>query len=249
MKIRIAIVSHKNISIPKMNGYQPIQVGQDRTNFSGYIRDNSEDNISIKNSNYCELTAQYWLWKNDNSDIKGLVHYRRYFRKNRSLNILNSEEIERILSKNDLILPQKRNYVIETNYSHYVHAHYSDGIDEARNVIKDLYPDYLKSFDEVMSQRKAHMFNMIIAKKDIFDSYSKWLFDVLSELEERVDISDWDDSESRIYGYVSELLLNVWIKKNGNFNIDYEKVLFIGNQKWVTKILNFLKRKIKGKKK
>lgn len=44
-----------------------------------YIGDDTGDNITQKNKNYCELTAMYWIWKYDSSKIVGLCHYRRYF--------------------------------------------------------------------------------------------------------------------------------------------------------------------------
>lgn len=42
--------------------------------------DNTGDNISIKNPNYCELTAFYWIWKNQlhrADEYVGVYHYRR----------------------------------------------------------------------------------------------------------------------------------------------------------------------------
>lgn len=234
-----------------MSGYQPIQVGKDKSNFKGYIRDNSGDNISVKNPNYCELTAQYWLWKNDDSDIKGLVHYRRFlssctfsFSHRFSVSkIINSKEIENKMKNFDVILPRKRNYFIETSYSHYIHAHKKEGIDETEKVIKDYFPEYYDSFKTVMNRKKAHMFNMMIAKKKFFDNYSEWLFDVLGKVESRIDISNWNQSESRIFGYISELLLDVWIEKNSYYKYTELKVDFIGKQFWVRKIVGFLKRK------
>ena len=45
----------------------------------GMLLDNEGDNISFKNKSYCELTTQYWAWKNQTADYYGFCHYRRYF--------------------------------------------------------------------------------------------------------------------------------------------------------------------------
>lgn len=43
------------------------------------MADNTGDNISFKNKSYCELTTQYWAWKNVEAEYYGFCHYRRYF--------------------------------------------------------------------------------------------------------------------------------------------------------------------------
>ncbi len=43
------------------------------------VGDNTGDNISLKNKSYCELTTQYWAWKNVDADYYGFCHYRRFF--------------------------------------------------------------------------------------------------------------------------------------------------------------------------
>ncbi|KRL31387.1 lipopolysaccharide biosynthesis glycosyltransferase [Companilactobacillus paralimentarius DSM 13238 = JCM 10415] len=211
-----------------------------------YQRDDIGDNISKKNSSYNELTAIYWAWKNLDADIVGLVHYRRYFFKNvvnKDLkNVIDKNDIEALLSKHDVILPRKRNYIIETNYSHYIHAHHKEPIDETRKIIARYYPEYLSSFDKVMSRRKAHMFNMFIMKRNLFDNYSKWLMGVLDKLEDKIDISNYSVQESRVFGYVSEVLMDVWIETNG---VNYVEVPWkqIGKVRLFSKVFNFLKRK------
>ena len=69
-----------NCFIPECDLIQPIQVGAEnaKTLFEDMIHDNVGDNISTKNPMYCELTAQYWAWKNMNCDYYGFFHYRRY---------------------------------------------------------------------------------------------------------------------------------------------------------------------------
>ena len=79
-KISIYIATHKkmNYSLPPI--YKICQVNAALCgHWDGYVYDDAGvDNISTKNYCYCELTAQYSLWKNNNSEIKGLNHYRRF---------------------------------------------------------------------------------------------------------------------------------------------------------------------------
>lgn len=42
------------------------------------LGDDTGDNVSEKRNSYCELTIQYWAWKNIKADYYGLCHYRRY---------------------------------------------------------------------------------------------------------------------------------------------------------------------------
>lgn len=79
--IKILVAHHKEGLIINNNVYLPIQVGnvlhQDVK--LGIQGDDEGENISDKNSIYCEMTAWYWAWKNLKADYIGLCHYRRYF--------------------------------------------------------------------------------------------------------------------------------------------------------------------------
>ncbi|MBR6134219.1 DUF4422 domain-containing protein [Candidatus Saccharibacteria bacterium] len=77
--IKIGVACHKPSELPKNNLFLPIRVGAAlASNDLGLQRDDEGDNISKKNPQYCELTAQYWLWKNAKADYYGLCHYRRF---------------------------------------------------------------------------------------------------------------------------------------------------------------------------
>ena len=110
-KVSIYVAAHKKSEFPKNDIYVPLHVGAEGKKDLGYLKDNTGDNISTKNSNYCELTGTYWIMKNDNSDIVGLTHYRRYFfRKwntNKLEDVLNEEDIEQIFKEYDIIVPKK----------------------------------------------------------------------------------------------------------------------------------------------
>ncbi|MFT8668814.1 DUF4422 domain-containing protein [Liquorilactobacillus hordei] len=253
MKTEIYVVSHKNMKMPNESIYVPVQVGTNKENFKGFERDNTGFNISKKNPNYCELTVQYWAWKNRAADAKGIVHYRRYFSNGGMFffktpdekfnEILKSDKVASLLEKNEAILPRKRNYYIETSWSHYEHAHHIEGLEIAKEVISERYPDYIDAFEEVVNRKAVHMFNMLIAKSEVFDSYTEWLFNILPEVEKRVDISEYSTYEKRIFGFISEILLDVWFEKN---QIKYTElpVLFMGKQNWFRKIGLFFLRKM-----
>lgn len=257
MKTEIYIVSHKpiNFNSLKVEGYLPVQVGKQPENFTGYLRDNTGENISNKNPYYSELSVQYWAWKNRSADIKGLVHYRRFFvnsfmpfwsaKTKKQAEIIKLKTIDKLLTNYDLIVPTKRRYYIETSWSHYEHAHHIIGLEATRKVIAHIYPDYLVSFDEVVNRRSAHMFNMLIARGKVFDEYSEWLFSVLLHVEDRLqlEVENWSTYEQRIYGYISELLLDVWLAKHPQLKVKELPVAFLDKQNWAKKGAKFVGRK------
>lgn len=60
--------------------YLPIHVGKVNSKYDlGICGDDSGDNISLKNKYFSELTGLYWIWKNTNTEVVGLNHYRRFF--------------------------------------------------------------------------------------------------------------------------------------------------------------------------
>lgn len=249
MNLKILVATHKQYWMPDDDIYLPVHVGKKNKVDLGYIGDDTGENISLKNPNYCELTAIYWAWKNLKADYIGLVHYRRYFTKHNYRNIeqkkqdiLQKEDFEKILQSTDIIVSDKRKYYIETIRSHYNHSHYKKDLDETEQIIKQLFPEYHGFFIKVMERRWAHMFNMFVMCRDYFDEYCQWLFTILFELENRIDISTYNTMEARVFGFISELLLDVWLETR---RLKYKEVnvSFMEKQNWLKKGGLFLKRK------
>lgn len=77
--IKILVACHKPAELPDNELFLPIQVGAKLAARRLPIQqDDDGENISDKNPTYCELTAQYWAWKNLEADYCGLCHYRRF---------------------------------------------------------------------------------------------------------------------------------------------------------------------------
>lgn len=67
MDVKILVACHKPCEVYHDDVYTPIHVGRSISKYKNemkdFIGDDTGDNISTKNSSYCELTAQYWAWK------------------------------------------------------------------------------------------------------------------------------------------------------------------------------------------
>lgn len=255
--VKIIVATHKEAEVPQDSTlYLPIHVGREGKKDIGFIGDNTGDNISSLNPYYCELTGLYWAWKNLDCDYLGLVHYRRYFTKRSqrysdytSMDevVLSRGDLDNLLSQNDVLVPKKRRYYIETLYSHYAHTLDGSHLDVARDVIKQLSPEYLTPFNKVMKQRSGYMFNMFIMKKDLANQYFSWLFPILDKMYEQIDVSQLTPFEARLFGRVSELLFNVWLKHK---DIKPKEIPFMYMEKvdLFEKVKSFLMAKFFGKK-
>lgn len=267
-KIKIIVATHKSYQMPEDDMYVPVHVGAEGKKDNngnplelGYTKDNTGENISVKNPFYCELTGLYWAWKNIEADYTGLAHYRRHFSLSKKSdnpfsNILTSEEAQKLFDQYNVILPKKRKYYIETLYSHYAHTHYAEHLDITKQIISEKYPAYLESCEKVYKQTYGFMFNMMIMRKDFFDNYCSWLFDILFELENRIGdkAKELDSFQGRFYGRVSEIIFNVWLDyqiKSGAINKkDIKEIPCIYTEKidWNRKIRSFISAKFRHKK-
>lgn len=248
--IKVVVAAHKPYWMPSDELYVPVRVGAEGKESLGFTPDNTGENISSKNANYCELTGLYWAWKNLDCEYLGLAHYRRHFTVLRGTSdrrdILTLDQARVLFENTDVLLPTKRNYWIESNYSQYVHAHHAIDLDETRRIIEEKCPEYLGAYDASMKKTTGHRFNMFIMKKELADAYCTWLFDILFELENRLDISDYSQNDQRVFGFVSERLLDVWLEQN---KIKYKDIpyIFLEKENWITKGVNFILRKMNRK--
>lgn len=251
-KQAIVVTIHKPFPVPVSSPYVPVQVGTAPQIDPSFLRDNTGDNIADKNPSFCELTALYWAWKNLDAEALGLCHYRRYFgspssaasraEKEKEERILTGPQMEMMLKGWDVILPKKRHYWIETRESQYAHAHHAEDLRVTEAVLSEKYPAYLPAWKRMLASRSGHICNMFIMRRALADEYCAWLFDILFEVEKRLDISAYSDNDRRVFGFLGERLLDVWIETKG---LRYTEVpmITLESQHWPKKIYNFLRRK------
>ena len=78
-----------------------------------------------------------------------------------------------------------------------------------------LDPGCADAFRTFFAGNRAAQYNMLFCGRELFDAYCAWLFPILFSLEDEVDLSGASDYQKRLYGFLSERLLNVWILRNG----------------------------------
>lgn len=222
VNVSVLVATHKSYEFPKSAIYTPIQVGKALSQTDlGILSDDNGTHISEKNGSFCELTALYWAWKNgifEQYDYVGLVHYRRYFSgvglQLKGKGILGEQEIENALANVDCIVGEKRNYYIESVYSHYKNAHHIEDLDKAIQLVLAKNPDYSTACHQVLNGKTLHLFNMFVMKSHLCRDYCEWLFAILFELEKQVDISSYSVYQKRVFGFIAERLFNIWIVHN-----------------------------------
>lgn len=210
MDTKIFVMTHKKIDKIDNEIYIPLHVGKTGKEDFGYLGDDTGDNISEKNASYCELTGLYWLWKNVKCDVIGICHYRRFFTRDEKL--LDKAYIEQKMEKYPIIVPNSSSVKEESVYAQYAKIHHGcKDLDICREVIAEKYPQYLPAYDFTMKARLVSVGNMWITKKDIYDRYCAWLFDILFEAEKRIDTTGYDAYQRRVMGFLSERLFRVWL--------------------------------------
>ena len=240
VNIKILISCHKQSIVPESKLMLPIEVGASLRShhIAGTILDNAGENISSKNQMYCELTAQYWAWKNLDADYYGFFHYRRYlsftdhhYKTDAWQNIietspspevlekyhLTDEGIQEALRGYDIYLAEEKDVARMPDRHRSVYEQYQYGnslhiedLERIRDIIATRHPEYLNTFDEVMHGSRTCLCNMFIMKKAIFHQYMAWLFDILFEFEKEASMDSYTVEGYRTPGHLAERLLTVF---------------------------------------
>ena len=260
MNCRIIVCCHNDDIRVNQEPYFPMHVGKALSNQElGIVGDNTGENISSKNRSYCELTGLYWAWKNlKNVDVIGLCHYRRYFDFHdqcqpilpytkfskdsyEKLNFSIPNRIIEEVSKGKIVAPRVMNNV-GSLYNEYCICHNSEDLRILETVINEKTEHkYIDAFNKVMHlTHKPLCYNMFLMNWNAFDKYAAWLFDILGEVENRIDISNYSPVQQRVFGYMAERLFNVWVAAEKK-KIIHKPLMFIMDERQNSKMKYILK--------
>lgn len=241
--VKIAVCYHKPARLIKNRIFFPIHVGRDVAFINSkdgtlkpeefswltkhMIGDNTGESISSQNRNYCELTAQYWMWKNSNMlcnpRYMGLMHYRRVIkfgdvyknhycvREKDILKELEKQEFDVVLTTPKKCFSMKTGLATKNVYEHFCSEHGNRLTHIMLDCVKKNYPNMIESLNRVMfGCQTISWYNIFIAKAEIFNEYTEWLFCILDKINEQCKREGYDLTESRMMGYYGEILLNIY---------------------------------------
>lgn len=239
--IRIFVSAHKPVELFDSQVFQPVQVGASRTDerFIWALRDDEGGNISDLNPMYCELTTQYWAWKNVDADYIGFCHYRRYFDFSDTsheenaygeviddyIDIVSQREymledahIRKVVKNYDVIttpVEDIRSYMGEnsTIRSQYDAAPklFVEDLDRVIDILVARHPEYEQDAKAFLAGHTGRFCNMFIMKKQIFHDYCAWLFPLLEEFVASADMNLYSKEGLRTPGHLAERLLNIYL--------------------------------------
>lgn len=184
------------------------------------VCDNSGDNISDKNRKYCELTALYWIWKNDCSDYVGLSHYRRHFE-------LSAEQLRKLACSDiDVVLtiPIMSSPSVEAVYRR---DHDSADWEVMLEAVRAICPEYMPTVEAMGKGMYYYGYNMFIARREIMEDYCAWLFPILSYCEAHCREKD-DAYQDRYIGFLGERLTSAYFMHHeGGYRIAHARKHFV----------------------
>lgn len=258
--IKLFICCHQFSEVPKHPLLVPIQVGTALSDirFSNFLYDDVGNNISIKNRSYCELTAQYWAWKNVDADYYGFFHYRRYLypdiltnivyriEKDANLTLLKKlgyDDFPKLILQNDILLPKGEDMRVSVR-KQYTESpfHHAKDLNLMKKIIENNSPEYIQAMEEYLSNTVCYFGNIFIMKREVFFHYCNWLFFILEKFDQQVNKDNYNTPEKRVDGYLAERMLGIYITKFKEMRIkEIPRVHFVGNvpELYSKRLVNF----------
>lgn len=214
MKVKIFIMTHRYFEQPEDDIYIPLHVGRAVSKDLGYLGDDQGENISALNPYYGELTGLYWIWKHETeADLVGICHYRRYFL-NDSGRVMNQTDYEEMLADCDVMTSEIVS-ADSSNWETYASTHNVADMQAVGEAVKKLFPEDYKAFCDVLGDSRCCYGNLMVTTLEKYREYCEWLFILLEEAGKNIDVSGYDSYHKRVYGFLSEVLLYVWITARG----------------------------------
>jgi hypothetical protein len=162
--------------------------------------DNGGDNISGKNKQYCEASAMYKVWKSASADWVGIEQYRRHLLVTPDML---SDDIDVIMPLPYVCYPDS-----ESQFRRFVGEEVARALHKA---LKELHSDKYGIYARCLNDKYHYAYNLIVAKKAVFDRFCEWAFNTTDYIER---LALQSVKETRALAYTMEQLTSIYFIAN-----------------------------------
>lgn len=201
----------------------PLQAGSRRERI---LCDSTGTNISDKNDIYGDFTALYWAWKNlEDVDIIGLSQYRKYLSEypkmpcsiyNISCNCFlhcnyKPSLFIKLLNDCDIVVPKKIEIPISIKEQYLKFHPFPENLDVVTSTLEKLYPEAVFHWNNYTNSYTLRNGYLFITKWETFCKICDWLYTILHEIENKLDLTQFTGYQRRVLGFIYERLVPVYI--------------------------------------
>ena len=221
------IMRYEDLFVPINSGNLAVPTKSDFAKKYIHFEDEMKDNISRLNSKLNEMTAIYAYWKNlmKDADYIGFNHYRRLFDADvlddvAGYDIIDARPIQMVFNMSYFTGSPIPNFVPTDIKNGYFICHkIEDWIKMEEQLKKTPYYAYFEEWSK-QSQLTSPC-NMFVMKKKIFEEYCNFVFPILFDLEQKINLEGRDLYQKRGLAFLSERLTSLFIysKKNQGYRV------------------------------
>ena len=222
------LIKHNtNLYIPINSGNLAVPIKSKFAKKYINFEDEMKDNISHFNKKLNEMTAIYAYWKNlmKDADYVGHNHYRRLFRIEdlndiAEYDVIDARPIKMLFNMSYFTGSTIPNIVSTDIKNGYGICHKIDDWNKMEKLLKKT-PYYVDFEDWNKQTSLTSPCNMFVMKKKIFEEYCNFVFPILFDLEQKINLEGRDLYQKRGLAFLSERLTSLFIysKKNQGYRV------------------------------
>ncbi|MDY2867842.1 MAG: DUF4422 domain-containing protein [Mesosutterella sp.] len=261
-KLKILVGYHKPAYLLKGDIFVPIHLGRACSSvyskdgnlsqedsswlLGNTIGDDTGENISHLNREFCELTGIYWAWKNyeilGNPEYIGFMHYRRQLIFSESYingktpdycnmigipypvknyeKLIGLESIIDKIDENKIFISSNTHEISPLKYHLDLPLVDNNMLLGALNRVYKDYPEDKNSILNYINGKTHYWSNVFVLSKSNFFDLCSWIFPKLLDLYKNIDYSKASVAEHRFLGYLAEMLFGVFFENKKISGVD-----------------------------
>lgn len=196
----------------------------------GVQSDAEGDNIAQLNPYYCELTAQYWAWKQAKTEVVGFCHYRRYlnfmfdatWEHHSAVGVPGNEQflaylscdaqrnrLDELLGVADAVVP-RRTGSNRSVQDHYLAYHPRETWEVYLAELHTKHAEFRPFIPLYRLGTAISGCNMFVMRRPLFNEYCEDLFPVIDAVFKHIG-TPYDTYNNRYPGFLAERFLGLWL--------------------------------------